>query len=186
MANKDALRDLQVRLANRLREAREQPRQVGWLAVECGGNGLLMPLAQAGEIHPLGRITKVPHAKPWLAGVANLRGELYAVVDLPVFLGLQESAKAAGPAQGQLVALNASLNLNAALRVDRLVGLRDPEHMKVEHSDAPAPALCPQAGEMPKGGCGRPWTWPKWPMTPPSWTWPTGPRRPRSSSKRMT
>ena len=56
MANKDALRDLQVRLANRLREAREQPRQVGWLAVECGGNGLLMPLAQAGEIHPVGRI----------------------------------------------------------------------------------------------------------------------------------
>ncbi len=141
MANKEALRDLQVRLANRLREAREQPRQVGWLAVECGGNGLLMPLAQAGEIHPVGRITAVPHAKPWLAGVANLRGELYAVVDLPLFLGLQEGAKSAGPAHGQLVALNASLNLNAALRVDRLVGLRDPEHMKVEHSDAPRPGF---------------------------------------------
>ncbi|MDZ7813905.1 MAG: chemotaxis protein CheW [Ideonella sp.] len=141
MANKEALRDLQVRLANRLREAREQPRQVGWLAVECAGSGLLMPLAQAGEIHPMGRIALVPHAKPWLAGVANLRGELYAVVDLPLFLGLQEGGRSTSPTQGQLVALNASLNLNAALRVDRLVGLRDPEHMVVEHSDAPRPGF---------------------------------------------
>ncbi|TDM09623.1 MAG: chemotaxis protein CheW [Ideonella sp. MAG2] len=141
MANKEALRDLQVRLANRLREAREQPRQVGWLAVECAGNGLLMPLAQAGEIHPVGKVTPVPHAKPWLSGVANLRGELYAVVDLPRFLGLQESSKSGALAHGQLVALNAALNLNAALRVDRLVGLRDPEHMTMEHSDAPRPSF---------------------------------------------
>ncbi|HEX4510694.1 MAG TPA: chemotaxis protein CheW, partial [Burkholderiaceae bacterium] len=50
MANKEALRELQIRLANRLQEARTRPRARGWLAVECAGAGLLLPLAQSGEI----------------------------------------------------------------------------------------------------------------------------------------
>ena len=44
MANKDALRELQTRLASRLQAAKTQPRARGWLAVECAGVGLLLPL----------------------------------------------------------------------------------------------------------------------------------------------
>ena len=66
MANKDALRDLQTRLASRLQAAKTQPRARGWLAVECAGVGLLLPLGQAGEIFPLRALLKLPHAKPWM------------------------------------------------------------------------------------------------------------------------
>ena len=75
MANKDALRELQTRLASRLQAAKTQPRARGWLAVECAGAGLLFPLAQAGEIFPLRALLKLPHAKPWMTGVAQLRGD---------------------------------------------------------------------------------------------------------------
>ena len=79
MANKQALRDLQSRLAERLQAVRGQARALSWLAVECRGHGFLLPLQEAGEIHALPAVVPVAHAKPWFAGVANLRGGLHGV-----------------------------------------------------------------------------------------------------------
>ncbi|HWR86803.1 MAG TPA: chemotaxis protein CheW [Acidiferrobacterales bacterium] len=134
MANKQALRELQTRLAERMRVARTQPRGQSWLAVECRGQGLLLPLEQAGEIFALVPLLPVPHTQPWFAGVANLRGGLHGVVDLARFLNLPEAAAAdLGRDQARLIALGASLGLNSALLVDRLAGLRSVEQL---HADA--------------------------------------------------
>jgi twitching motility protein PilI len=132
MSNKAALRDLQLRLASRLQAAREQPREAGWLAVECASVGLLLPLGQAGEIQSARDLVPVPHSVAWLAGVANVRGQLNAVVDLAAFLGLRE-VQGVQPGQrqvAQLVVLNTSLRVNAALMIDRLLGLRDPSQLQ--------------------------------------------------------
>lgn len=156
MSNKDALRELQLRLANRLQAARERPRAAGWLAVECAGLGLLLPLGQAGEIHPARQVAAVPHAKPWMAGVANLRGQLHTVIDLAAFLHLRQPVPAAAPRQGaQLVMLNPSLRVNAALLVDRLAGLRDAEQLESLPDDAsPRPGF---AGARWRDATGREW-----------------------------
>ena len=131
MSNKIALRELQSRLASRLQAAREQPREAGWLAVECAGVGLLLPLGQAGEIQAARDLTPVPHALPWLAGVANVRGQLSAVIDLALFLGLREAHAQVGAARlsAQLVVVNANLRVNCALMIDRLAGLRDTDQL---------------------------------------------------------
>ena len=138
MANKEALRELQTRLADRLQAAKTRPRARGWLAVECAGVGLLLPLAQAGEIFPLRALLKLPHAKPWMTGVAQLRGDLYTVIDLAAFLGLRapQAMEPTAP-DGQLVMLAPALQVNAALRVDRLSGLRGEEQLtrEVDPSD---------------------------------------------------
>ena len=136
MANKDALRELQTRLASRLQAAKTQPRARGWLAVECAGVGLLLPLAQAGEIFPLRALLKLPHAKPWMTGVAQLRGDLYTVIDLAAFLGLRAPKPNDAALDGQLVMLAPSLQVNAALRVDRLAGLRGEEQLTREAESA--------------------------------------------------
>lgn len=131
MSNKQALRDLQQRLAERMQAARDVPATASWLAVECAGVGLLLPLRQAAEIFTLVPLKAVPYAQPWLAGVANLRGGLFSVVDLAVFLGLREAGQ--GPRDSaRLVSLNAELNVNAALLVDRLLGLRGDEQLTPE------------------------------------------------------
>jgi len=130
MANRQALRELQTRLAERMQAARTQPRGQAWLAVECRGHGLLLPLEQAGEIFALGSLLAVPHTQPWFAGVANLRGGLHGVVDLARFLGLHEVAADAGRDQARLIAFGAALGLNAALLVDRLAGLRGIDQMR--------------------------------------------------------
>jgi twitching motility protein PilI len=156
MPSKDALRELQLRLANRLQAARERPREAGWLAVECAQVGLLLPLAQAGEIHAARQAAPVPHAKPWMVGVANLRGQLNTVIDLGSFLQLRQPIAPGAPRTGaQLVMLNPSLRVNAAILVDRLAGLRDTEQLeRLPEASEPRPGF---AGATWRDAQGRVW-----------------------------
>lgn len=136
MANKQALRDLQHRLAQRLLAARTELPGDAWLAVEAGGHGFLLPLKEAGEIFSLAPVLPVPHCRHWFLGVANLRGHLHGVVDLADFLGLSpgplaSTAPGAGRSagQGQFVGFNAALDLNCVLRIERLAGLRNADQL---------------------------------------------------------
>jgi len=85
MANRDALRAFQSRLASRLQAARTSGVSASWLAVEAGDSNYLFPLGHAGEIFPLMPPQPVPYTEPWFLGVANLRGGLYGVVQLSTF-----------------------------------------------------------------------------------------------------
>lgn len=155
MANKEALRELQGRLAERLQAARALDRPMGWLAVEAGGQGFLMPLAEAGEIFQGAAVAPVPHTAPWFLGVANLRGTLAGVADLACFLGLAAAPVATPPGGAMLVALNPVLEVNAALRVDRLAGLRNADQLALEAAVAEAqPAF---AGRRLRDDAGRVW-----------------------------
>ena len=130
MANKQALRELQSRLAERLQAARTQARGKSWLAVECSGRGLLFPLREAGEIFALAPILPVPHSHRWFLGVSNLRGHLHGVVDLADFLGVKSPEL--GREQSRLVGFNQSLDINCTLMVDRLSGLRSEAELTLE------------------------------------------------------
>jgi len=112
MANKQALRDLQSRLAERLQAARTQVRGQSWLAIESSGRGFLLPLRQAGEIFALGPILPVPYSHRWFLGVANLRGHLHGVVDLAGFLGVKPPEAAGREQQSRLVGFNQALDIN--------------------------------------------------------------------------
>ena len=145
MANKQALRDLQTRLAERMQQVKTETPGVSWLAVDCAGQGLLLSLKQAGEIFDLAALLPVPHTRPWLAGVVNLRGGVFTVVDLARFLGLRP-ADAVAQQRGKLVAFNTALGINGALLIDRLEGLRHAQDMLAgdeSHDNAPRPAFAP-------------------------------------------
>lgn len=135
MANKEALRELQGRLAERLQEVKTQERSLSWLAVESGGHGFLLPLAEAGEIFQPGTLLRVPHVQPWFLGVANLRGVLAGVVDLAGFLGLRSQLTPGEREQARVVAFNPTLEINGALQVDRLAGLRNQSQLTPEGVD---------------------------------------------------
>ena len=145
MANREALRQLQSRLAEQLQLARSQTRALSWLAVEGAGQGFLMPLATAGEIFPAGSLLAVPHTQPWFLGVANLRGGLHGVVDLAAFLGLRPPlARDALREQARLLAFNPALGSHSAILVDRLAGLRSANQLTAEAPDGQSrPAFAP-------------------------------------------
>jgi len=130
MANREALRELQTRLASRLQAAREEGVAVSWLAVRAGAVRYIFPLAQSGEIFPLASVQPVPYAQPWFLGVINLRGGLYGLADLA---GLAQDAAVVprserlerATSDARVITLNAALELNCALLVDSLAGLRN-------------------------------------------------------------
>jgi twitching motility protein PilI len=142
MANREALRELQSRLASRLQAARTEGVQASWLAVEAAGNKYLFPLTQSGEIFPFTATQAVPYTQSWFLGVANLRGGLFGVVDLGSYVGGHAPAQRsdASRAESRLVALNALLEINCALLIDRLAGLRS---LDAFSSSAEAPAGSP-------------------------------------------
>ncbi|MDR2154007.1 MAG: chemotaxis protein CheW [Burkholderiaceae bacterium] len=137
MSSKQALREFQTRLAQRLQSAQAAGVAASWLAVETGTSRLLLPLSHAGEIFPWTDVQKVPYVQPWFMGVANLRGGLYGIIDLAAFLRLGAGHRRTENelAQCRLVALNSQLETNCALLVDRLLGLRTTEAFA---SSAPA------------------------------------------------
>lgn len=126
MANREALRELQARLASRLQAAKAEGLSISWLAVRAGGGNYLLPLAQSGEIFPLSNVQSVPYVQPWFLGVVNLRGGLYGVVDLAVFIQPGATPRRAENrlVEARVVTLNAALEVNCALLVDELAGLR--------------------------------------------------------------
>lgn len=129
MANRQALRNLQERLAQRLTAAKSEAATASWLAVEARGHRYLFPLVQAGEIFSWAPVQAVPYTKPWYVGVASLRGGLHGVVDLGRLV--DSTPQQVQPAEritseSRLVSLHAALGVNAVLWIDRLLGLRNP------------------------------------------------------------
>jgi len=157
MANREALRELQSRLARRLQAARTEAPSASWLAVESAGQGLLVALPTAGEIFAFSAVLPVPHTQPWFVGVANLRGGLHGVVDIAAFLGLRPTMSAPDVVreQSRLLALNARLGSHCALLVERLAGLRGADQMRPEPLDAGG--WPPFAGPRWRDGEGRLW-----------------------------
>ena len=127
MANRQAIRELQTRLAERLQIARTQGVAPSWLAVEAGGQKYLFPMTHAGEIFPWVATQSVPYTRSWFLGVANLRGGLFGVVDLASYVTGQKAFTQADTTHkdARLVALNGSLDINCALLIDRLAGMRN-------------------------------------------------------------
>ncbi|GAA3982855.1 chemotaxis protein CheW [Comamonas faecalis] len=138
MANRTALKELQTRLAARLQAARTEAVSVAsWLALECAGRHWLVPLEQAGEIFAWTDVVAVPYAQPWFLGVANLRGALVGVIDLARLLDLPAARSEQALAESRLLQLGGALQVNAALLVDRLAGLRSAQDFAGEQ---PPPA----------------------------------------------
>lgn len=139
MANRQALKELQARLAERLQLAKTQGIAPSWLAVEAAEKKYLFPLDQSGEIFPWSGVQPVSYTQPWFLGVAGLRGGLYGVVDLAGFVDGPGSGKRSELArtESRLVSLNSALEVNCVLLVNKLAGLRKQEDF-IDYS-APKP-----------------------------------------------
>ncbi|MEW6560422.1 MAG: chemotaxis protein CheW [Pseudomonadota bacterium] len=128
-----SLREFQTHLAQRLTAAQSGQSPSRWLAVMAGQWRLLLPLEFSGEISPMQHCAPLPHARPWFLGLASLRGQVCGIVHLGRFLGDHSSALTP---QARLIQFASALDLNTALLVDQLVGLRNPDQMQKDPSIA--------------------------------------------------
>lgn len=122
MPRKISLREFQESLTARLMNAARGQETAGMLAIQAGRENWLINLADAGEINPVSTLTTVPLTQPWFAGIANIRGTLYAVTDFSAFLGGEPTPL---NASARLLLVGSAHGTNAVLLVNRTLGLKN-------------------------------------------------------------
>ena len=136
MDTRTSLRDYQRDLAERLRNA-QGAANASMLGVQVDDEAWLVDLREAGEVIPVPPITPLPLTRPWFRGVANVRGNLYSVVDFAAFLG---AGVCEGGAEARILLLGERFRSGAALLVDRALGLRNPAELRAREPAAGARA----------------------------------------------
>ena len=131
MSKRLNLREFQQNLIDRLQKSGSWSR-VSTLGVQIAGRNWLVDMADIGEVLPLPYLTIVPFTKSWFLGVANVRGTLYCVVDLAAY---QHSGTVSGDANNRVLLVSERYAFNAALLVDRVLGLRDASNWKIENDE---------------------------------------------------
>lgn len=146
MAKRISLRDFQSQLTARLGSAQRGETTRALLGVESGSGAnayWLLDLADSGEIAPLsvlGQLTPVALTKPWFAGVVNIRGNLYSVVDFAAFCGGEPTPR---NADVRLLLIGVRHGINSALLVNRTLGLRSPESLTEVTDETTDTQHCP-------------------------------------------
>ena len=123
MAEPISLRDYQRGLSAQLADL-QTLRPASKLGVMAGGRRWLLDLTDTGEVIPVPAIAPVPLTRAWYAGVANVRGNLYSVVDFSAFLG---GAAACRTDSSRLLLISDKYRVGCALLIDAVVGLRNPQ-----------------------------------------------------------
>lgn len=122
MSKRLNLREFQQNLIDQLQAENLSVARVSTLGVQIAGQNWLVDMVDVGEVLPLPVLTVVPFTKPWFRGVANVRGNLYGVVDVAAF---QQSGAVSGDINNRILLVASRYAFNAALLVDNVLGLRD-------------------------------------------------------------
>ena len=123
MSKRFNLREFQQNVLDRLQaQVAGGSNRASTLGVQVGGEFWLVDMSDISEVLPPPPLTMVPLTKPWYCGVANVRGNLYSIVDLGVYNG-----GAATPLEGQsrVLLVGQKFAFNAGLLVSRVLGLRN-------------------------------------------------------------
>ncbi len=139
-AGKLDLRLFQQELAARLASKTAAQVESSRLGLSAAGQRWLLRLAETGEVIATPPLTTVPLTRPWFLGVANIRGNLYSVVDFAGFLGYDIVPPLATGGSSRLVLFGPRAGeLRAGIVVPRVMGLRN----LAELAPAAAPADAP-------------------------------------------
>lgn len=122
MSKRLNLREFQQRLIDRLQDKSLAASRISTLGIQIAGNHWLVDMTDIGEVLPLPEVTPVPLTKPWFKGVVNVRGSLFTVTDMAVYLGAQATPHLP---ENRILLAAERYGFNAALLVERVLGLRD-------------------------------------------------------------
>jgi twitching motility protein PilI len=96
-----------------------------------GGTRLVSALGEVSELMPVPRLTTLPAVKPWLMGVANVRGRLIPVIDLHEYLQVPSTL----PANQWRVVVVEDGDIVAGLLVEQSLGIQHFAEDSFEESD---------------------------------------------------
>ena len=122
MAKKFNLREFQTTLSQKLQAAASRDNTGSRLGFRVGDVNWLVSLSDTEEVIPVPPIVKVPGGCRWFRGVANIRGNLFAVSDFADFMG---QGVTPDHADCRLLIPHHDFGVNAALLVHGTLGLKN-------------------------------------------------------------
>jgi len=121
------------------------------VAFRMGGETFLVAREETREVlgYPAA-VTRIPGAKPWVKGLANVRGQLLPMLDLRQFLG---SGAAASGRNTRVIVVN-HRDIPAGLMVDEVLGFRRFAETEFSAEAPPTVIRCDSylAGAFRRGG----------------------------------
>ena len=132
MSKRLNLREFQQNLIDRMQADDVSGARLSTLGVQIAGRNWLIDMKDIGEVLPLPHLTVVPYTKPWFRGVANVRGNLYGVIDMVAY---GQGGAVAGDINNRVLLVAERHAFNVALLVDRVLGLRDAQSWRQSELD---------------------------------------------------
>jgi len=137
MARRTGLREFQLAVAERLRTAGTRAALASRLGFQVGGDNWFVALHQVSEVIPVPAMVPVPLTHSWFRGVANVRGNLYSMIDFSAFQGGDPISPGM---ERRVILVSERLMAGSGLVVSRMLGLRNPEQFNAAAKPANAPA----------------------------------------------
>ena len=136
MARRTGLREFQLSVAERIRTASTRAALASKLGFQVGGDNWFVALHQVNEVIPVPPTVTVPLTHSWFRGVANVRGNLYGVLDFSAFQGGDVIPPGM---ERRVILVSDRLVGGSGLLVSRMLGLRNPEQFTAATRPADAP-----------------------------------------------
>lgn len=124
MSKRFNLREFQQQVLDRLQAQTEGDSRLSTLGIQLGQDNWLVDMTDISEVMPMPPMTPVPLTKNWYCGVANVRGNLYSIVDLNLYTRKEATER---DAHNRVMLLGQRFAFNAGLLVSRVLGLRNTE-----------------------------------------------------------
>ncbi len=151
MARRTALREFQLSVNERLRTAATRATLSSKLGFQVGDDNWFVALHQVSEVIPVPPTVVVPRTQRWFRGVANVRGNLYSIVDFSAYQGNEPIGAGS---ERRVILVSDKLLGGSGLLVSRMLGLRNPEQFTPGERATDAPAWI---GSVYKDAAGARW-----------------------------
>jgi len=122
MSKRFNLREFQQQVLDRLQAQTVGDSRQSTLGIQLGQENWLVDMTDISEVMPMPPLTPVPLTKNWYCGVANVRGNLYSVIDLNTYTRQEATTR---DAHNRVMLLGQRFAFNAGLLVSRVLGLRN-------------------------------------------------------------
>ena len=127
------LKEYQQRLITRMMASRERRSEHTRIGFQVGTRRCLLKLEEAEQILPVPSICPAPLTQTWFCGLAEVRGEVFGVIDLAEFI---EKKKTSNNQDTRLIIIGQHLGKPSALMVTKVFGIRHIQKYKMKDKTA--------------------------------------------------
>lgn len=102
------------------------------IAFEFMNDTFAVPMKDVKEVLPTPGVTRIPGVQKWVKGIANVRGEILALIDLNDFIS---AGRVSNPTLSRVIAVEIG-DLRFGMVVDRVIGMRQVNQAQVQTGEA--------------------------------------------------